>query len=392
LAEMAAEKQVKEQIVVLAAGGTGGHLFPAQALAEELQRRGYEIHLLTDSRVRDYGSKFPATRVYDVPSATVTLRQPWRLPGRAWRLWRGYRVSKTILLQLKPRVVVGFGGYPSFPPAAAAARLNLPSIIHEQNAVMGRANRAVAARATIIASSFSSIANLSPRLRSKIELTGNPVRSEVLKFAGSAYDKPTAEKIFRILVFGGSQGARFFSEIIPLTARELAGPIRRKLKIIQQCRPEDIDQVKAKYQELGIEHDVKAFFTDLPKHMAEAHLVICRSGASTVAELAVIGRPAILVPLPHAVDNDQLRNAESFTSAGGGWLLPQAELTAEALAAVLTHLRYHEGELMNAAGAALEQGRPDAAARLADAVERLATAPKKMFVSGEVRLHHEATP
>jgi UDP-N-acetylglucosamine--N-acetylmuramyl-(pentapeptide) pyrophosphoryl-undecaprenol N-acetylglucosamine transferase len=258
--------------------------------------------------------------------------------------------------------------------------------------VMGRANRAVARRASIIASSFPAIANLPAALKAKVELTGNPVRSQVLKYAGSAYDKPTAERTFRILVFGGSQGARFFSEIMPLAAVEFAGPMRRKLKITQQCRQEDIAQVKAKYQELGIEHEVEAFFTDLPKRMAGAQLVICRSGASTIAELTVIGRPAILVPLPHAVDNDQQRNAESFTSAGGGWLLPQAELTAETLAAILTHLRYHEADLANAAKAALEQGRPDAAGRLADVVERLASQPIKRFVPGKVRLRHEAAP
>lgn len=389
---MAAKKREGKQTIVLAAGGTGGHLFPAQALAEELQRRGYEIHLITDARVRDYGSDFPAARVYDVPSATITWRRPWALPRRAWRLWRGYGLSKTILLQAKPSVVVGFGGYPSFPPIAAAARLRLPIIIQEQNAVMGRANRALASRAAVIASSFPTIASLPPALRAKVQLTGNPVRSQVLKLAKSPYDKPTAEKIFRILVFGGSQGARFFSEIMPLAAAELAGAMRRKLKITQQCRPEDIDQVKARYEELGIEHEVAAFFTDLPKRMAGAHLVICRSGASTIAELTVIGRPAILVPLPHAVDNDQLRNAESFTSAGGGWLLPQAELTAETLAATLTHLRYHEGDLMNAAKAAAEQGRPDAARRLADVVEGLAAARIKMFVPEKASLRHEATP
>lgn len=389
---MAADKREGDQTIVLAAGGTGGHLFPAQALAEELQRRGHEIHLITDSRVRDYGSEFPASRIYDVPSATVTLRRAWKLPAQLWRLWRGYNISRTILLQLKPRAIVGFGGYPSFPPIAAAARLNLPTVIHEQNAVMGRANRAVARRASIIASSFPAIANLPAALKAKVELTGNPVRSQVLKYAGSAYDKPTAERTFRILVFGGSQGARFFSEIMPLAAVEFAGPMRRKLKITQQCRQEDIAQVKAKYQELGIEHEVEAFFTDLPKRMAGAQLVICRSGASTIAELTVIGRPAILVPLPHAVDNDQQRNAESFTSAGGGWLLPQAELTAETLAAILTHLRYHEADLANAAKAALEQGRPDAAGRLADVVERLASQPIKRFVPGKVRLRHEAAP
>jgi UDP-N-acetylglucosamine--N-acetylmuramyl-(pentapeptide) pyrophosphoryl-undecaprenol N-acetylglucosamine transferase len=386
------EKRERKQTIVLAAGGTGGHLFPAQALAEELNRRGYETHLMTDSRVRDYGSEFPATRVYDVPSATINLRQPWKLPSHAWKLWQGYDISKTILLQLRPEVVVGFGGYPSFPPLMAAAQLKLPIILHEQNAVMGRANRVLAGRATIIASSFAAIANLNPALKSKVEFTGNPVRAQVLKFAGAPYDKPIAEKAFRLLVFGGSQGAQFFSEIMPQAVAELAGAIKRKLRITQQCRPEDVDTVKAKYEKLGVDHEVATFFTDLPKRMAAAHLVICRSGASTVAELSVIGRPAILVPLPHALDNDQLRNADSFASAGGGWLMRQEELTAEGLAATLTHLRFDETELADTARAALDQGRPDAAQRFADVVERLSASPVGAIVQETASVSHEATP
>ncbi len=340
--------------------------------------------------MREYGADFPAARVYDVPSATISFNSPWRLPGRAWKLWQGYGISKTILLQLRPRVVVGFGGYPSFPPVAAAARLQIPVVLHEANAVMGRANMAMAKRATAIASSFPRIANLPADLMGKVQLTGNPVRQQVLKLAGSPYDPGDLEKTFRIVVFGGSQGAKFFSEIMPAAAAELPGPLRRKLKIVQQCRAEDIEAVKAKYDELGIDSEVQAFFTDLPERMAASHLVIARSGASTIAELSVIGRPAILVPLPHAVDNDQLRNAQSFTAAGGGWLMAQAELTPERLAATIMHLRYHEGDLAEAAQAALEQGRPDAASRLAEAVEKLA-APVKNYIPEGASLSHEAT-
>jgi UDP-N-acetylglucosamine--N-acetylmuramyl-(pentapeptide) pyrophosphoryl-undecaprenol N-acetylglucosamine transferase len=388
---MAASNSEREDRVVLAAGGTGGHLFPAQALAEELARRGYGIHLMTDGRVRDYGADFPAQRIYDIPSATISLGSPWKLPQRAWRLWKGYQLAKTILLELRPKAVVGFGGYPSFPPVAAAARLRLPIIIHEANAVLGRANRAMASRASVIASSFSRMASLPPDLAAKVQFTGNPVRLQVLKLAGARYEPASPERTFRLLVFGGSQGARFFSEIMPTAAAELPGALRRKLSIVQQCRVEDAKQVKAKYDELGIENQVAPFFPDLPKKMAEAHLVIARSGASTVAELSVIGRPAILVPLPHSVDNDQLRNADSFASAGGGWLMPQADLTAETLAATITHLRYHEGDLASAARAALEQGRPDAASRLADVVEGLA-APIASFIPENASLSHETTP
>jgi UDP-N-acetylglucosamine--N-acetylmuramyl-(pentapeptide) pyrophosphoryl-undecaprenol N-acetylglucosamine transferase len=293
-------------------------------------------------------------------------------------------------MQLRPQAVVGFGGYPSFPPVAAAARLRIPIILHEANAVMGRANMAMAKRATVIASSFPRIANLPLKLRERVHLTGNPVRAQVLKLAGSPYEPPGSEKIFRLLVFGGSQGAKFLSEIMPAAAAEFPGPLRRRLKITQQCRPEDVEPVRAKYEELGIDSEVEAFFTDLPRRMAASHLVIARSGASTVAELAVIGRPAILVPLPHAVDNDQLRNAESFTASGGGWLMAQGDLTPERLAATIMHLRYHDSDLAEAARAALEQGKPDAASRLAELVERLVQ-PVRNYIPEGASLSHEAT-
>jgi UDP-N-acetylglucosamine--N-acetylmuramyl-(pentapeptide) pyrophosphoryl-undecaprenol N-acetylglucosamine transferase len=388
---MASPERNADNVIVLAAGGTGGHLFPAQALAEELQRRGYLIHLITDSRVSEFGKDFPAERIYDVPSATVTLKSPWKLPGRLFRLMHGYVLSKAVLRKLKPRAIVGFGGYPSFPPLAAAARLRLPIILHEANAVLGRANMAIAKRASLIASSFPTLTNLPAALQSKVQLTGNPVRSQVLKFAGAPYDPPAAEKTFRLLVFGGSQGAQFFSELVPAAIAELPGVVRRNIAVTQQCRPEDVEAVRARYEELGVEGEVAHFFADLPQRMTAAHLVICRSGASTIAELTVIGRPAILVPLPHSVDSDQLRNAESFANGGGGWLLRQSELTAESLAATLMHLRYEETELTDAARAALDQGRPDATERLADAVAALAAPPVNVFIPETIGVRHEAT-
>jgi UDP-N-acetylglucosamine--N-acetylmuramyl-(pentapeptide) pyrophosphoryl-undecaprenol N-acetylglucosamine transferase len=325
-----------------------------------------------------------------VPSATISLSSPWRVPQRAWTLWRGYSISKTILLQLPPQVVVAFCGYPSSPPVAGASRLRIPLVLHEANAVMGRANLAMAKWATVIASSFPRIANLAAALRNKVQLTGNPVREQVLKLAGSPYEPAGPDSTFQIIVFGGSQGAKFFAEIMPAAVAELPGPLRRKLRIVQQCRAEDVEAVKAKFDELGIDSEVQAFFTDLPKRMAASHLVIARSGASTVAELSAIGRPAILVPLPHAVDNDQLRNAESFTAAGGGWLMAQSDLTPERLAATIMHLRYHESDLAEAARAALEHGKPDAARHLADMVEKLA-APVRNYIPEGASLSHEAT-
>ncbi len=358
--------------VVLAAGGTGGHLFPAQALAEELVRRGYAIHLMTDERVKDYGKSFPALEVHQIPSATLSLSKPWLAPGRALTLYKGYGRAKTVLQKLRPVAVVGFGGYPSFPPILAAAKLKIPSVIHDQNAVMGRANRMLAKHATRVASSFPELANLPAHARSKLVITGNPVRDVVLKERASPYRAPNAAETFRLLVFGGSQGARFFAEFMPDVMKELPEAVRRNIHVTQQCRVEDLDRVKTAFAQLGFAHELQPFFMDMPSRIASSHLVFCRSGASTIAELGVIGRPAIMVPLPHALDNDQLRNAESFANAGAGWIRQQGNLTAPDLAAFLTRLRYQENELNAAAAAALGHGKPDAARRLADLVESIA--------------------
>jgi len=360
------------KIIVLAAGGTGGHLFPAQALAEELVRRGYVIHLMTDERVRDYGKSFPAAETHVVPSATLSLSDPLRLPGRALRLYRGYRQARAMLARLAPVAVVGFGGYPSFPPIVAAARLGIPSLVHDQNAVMGRANRVLSGYATAVASSFPSLAGLPPAASGKLVFTGNPVRDIALRERAAPYPELGPGKSFHLLVFGGSQGAQFFGEFMPKAMAELSPQMRAGVRLTQQVRPENLSQVSTLYADLGVTCELSAFFMDMPKRIAAAHLVVCRSGASTIAELGVIGRPAIMVPLPHALDNDQLRNAESFAAAGAGWVRPQAELDPREFAAFLTRLRDQEAELKTAAAAALGHGKPDAALRLADLTERIA--------------------
>ncbi len=355
--------------IVLAAGGTGGHLFPAQALAEELARRGYVIHLMTDERVRDYGKAFPAAETHVVLSATISLSKAWLLPGRGWRLFKGYLQARAILKRVRPLAVVGFGGYPSFPPIFAAARLGIPSCVHDQNAVMGRANRVLAKFATAVASSFPTLQGLPAGAEKKLTITGNPVRDIVLKHRAAPYP---AIAPFHLLVFGGSQGAQFFGEFMPKVLAAMTPEARKAMVLTQQVRPENMSEVKALYAGLDVNCELQPFFMDMPARIAAAHLVVCRSGASTIAELGVIGRPAIMVPLPHAIDNDQLRNAESFARAGAGWVHPQASLEPKDFAAFLTRLASQEGELKTAAAAALGHGRPDAAQRLADLTERLA--------------------
>ena len=358
--------------VLLAAGGTGGHLFPAQSLAEELQRRGASVHLITDARGGRYQGKFPADAVHVVASDTFRGRNPIALARTLWRIGSGVVASMRLMLKLKPAVLVGFGGYPSFPPLAAAWLLRIPTCLHEQNAVMGRANRALGRRATAIATSFPETAMVEARARSKVTHTGNPVRSNVVEAARSPYVAPDPAGAFNLLVFGGSQGARIFSDVVPGTIARLDKDLQARLHVTQQVRGEDLERVGMYYRELGIKAEVAAFFGDLPARIAKSHLVVARSGASTVAELAAIGRPAILVPLPHALDNDQLMNASALARAKAAWVLPQSSFTPHKLADELTRLMNAPDMLVNAAGAAQRLGRLDAVAKLADLVLRLA--------------------
>lgn len=355
--------------IVLAAGGTGGHLFPAQALAEELNRRGYAVHLMTDERVRDYGKSFPAAEIHIVHAATITPSRPLKVPGQMLRLYGGYRAARAILARIKPLAVVGFGGYPSFPPILAASRLGISSCVHDQNAVMGRANRVLAKWADAVASSFPDLIGLPAEARTKLTFTGNPVRDVALQQQGAPYPGPGS---FNLLVFGGSQGAQFFSEFMPKVFAAMTAQDRQNLRVTQQVRAENMDAVRTAYAALGLDCELNPFFMDMPARIAGAHLVICRSGASTIAELGVIGRPAIMVPLPHALDNDQLKNAESFAAAGAGWVQPQASLEPKSFAAFLTKLRSQHAELQQAAAAAIGHGKPDAAQRLADLTEKIA--------------------
>ncbi len=352
------------KLVVLAAGGTGGHLFPAQALAETLVKRGFRVHLMTDERVRDYGKSFPAEKTHVVPSASPSLKRPLGL----LKLFRGYRAAKAILKIENPVAVVGFGGYPSFPPIYAAAALGIPSAVHEQNAVLGRANKMLSSKVNAVAASFASMVGLPEEARTKLVLTGNPVRAVALKEKAAPYP---SGPMFNLLVFGGSQGAKFFSDFIPSVFAEMPEGLRKKIVLTQQCRDEDLVRVRAAYVELGIAADLQAFFSDMPQRIAGSHLVISRSGASTIAELGVIGRPAIMVPLPHAIDNDQLRNAQSFAGVGAGWVCPQNELEPQAFAELLARLIGDAAGLKKASESALSHGKPDAAERLADVVENI---------------------
>jgi UDP-N-acetylglucosamine--N-acetylmuramyl-(pentapeptide) pyrophosphoryl-undecaprenol N-acetylglucosamine transferase len=283
-------------------------------------------------------------------------------------LARGALSAYVALGRIKPAVVVGFGGYPALPTMFAAARKGLPSVIHEQNAILGRVNRWLAPAVTRIASSFSKLGHVDPLLRDRIAMTGNPVRPAILASI-RPYTAPSAEGPFNLLVFGGSQGARVFSSLLPEAIAKLPDAFRRRLRLVQQCRPEDLEAARARYAAIGIEPVLAPFINDMGERLASAHLVISRAGASTVTELCNVGRPAILIPYPFAMDDHQTANAEEVAAAGAGWVLREAGLTAEILATKLVELAANPVMLSAAAAKAASLGRPNAAAALADLVE-----------------------
>lgn len=360
-----------EPTVMLAAGGTAGHLFPAFALAQELARRSIAVELVTDLRGDKFGTDFPARAIHQVPSATLKGRSPGAMAKTGMTLTRGVAAAFQLLGRVKPQAVIGFGGYPTFPPLMAARLRRIPTALHEQNAVLGRANAMLAKRVDAIATSFENVKGIDAGLQTKVRFTGNPVRDTVIDWSQRAYHKPDASGPLALLVFGGSQGARFFSEAMPPALERLPEALRRRLFVVQQCREEDLAKVEAAYTAIGIRAKLATFFAELPEEMARAHLVVGRAGASTVAELTVMGRPSILVPLPHAIDNDQLANATRLDEAGGALCLEQKDLTPESLADALTRLLGNSDALAAAAANAKAQGRPDAVLRLADLVEEL---------------------
>jgi UDP-N-acetylglucosamine--N-acetylmuramyl-(pentapeptide) pyrophosphoryl-undecaprenol N-acetylglucosamine transferase len=362
-------------VIVLMAGGTGGHLFPAMALAQELRRRGHVIHLMTDERVAGYGDNFPATQTHIVPSATPSISNPLKLVLALAKLGWGTVVAWQMLGGVKADAAVGFGGYPTVPSFLAGRLRGVPGILHDSNAVLGRANHALARFANVLALSFAKTARIEG-FEQKVALTGNPVRDRVCAVANAPYPPLGAGEPIRLLVFGGSQGARAFADLVPPAIALLPPELRSRLRLVQQCRAEDLDRVAEAYRQAKVNVELAPFFTDLPEKMAQSHLVISRSGASTIAELCVIGRPAILVPLPGAIDADQKVNALVLDGAGGGWIAEQSTLSPPILAERLKSLLAAPETLARAAVIAKSLGRPDAVALLADLAEKLARGKK----------------
>lgn len=378
--------------IVIAAGGTGGHMVPAHAVAEELTARGYQISLITDERGTAYPGLFGNMPKHVIPAAS---------PGRSGlrnaihvvrTLFEGKAASGRLFDTYAPAAVLGFGGYPALPAVWAAIAKKIPTLIHEQNAVMGRANRLLARKVDTIATSFADTQQVPGSARDKMVLTGNPVRREIRALRDIAFPSFHGDSIFRVLVIGGSQGARVLSNVVPTAMEMLPLNLRRRLQVTQQCREEDINAVRSAYSRNGIAADLGVYIEDMGARLRWTHLVIARAGASTLSELTTAGRPAILVPLPSAMDDHQTRNCRELAAAGGARVIPEARFTPTELVKQIQKIALEPGALANAARRARSVGIGDAAERVADAAERLMgkAIPERVRLSDDLPLQKGA--
>ena len=355
---------------VLAAGGTGGHMVPAHALAAELAARGHGVLVITDARGAKIPGLFEKIAVHELPAGRLGSG-PISWIKAAFAVLAGRREAIRLYRDHPPQAVVGFGGYPAFPALLAARALDIPTVLHEQNAVLGRVNRLLAGGATAIGTAYPEIERLKPGHSDRLVLVGNPVRAEIARIGEMPFPPFDEVAPLKILVTGGSQGATILGKVVPSGLGMLEPSLRRRLQVVQQCRPDDIEEIRARYAELGIPAELMTYILDMPDKLADAHLVIGRAGASTIAELTAAGRPAILIPFAAATDDHQTANAREMTKAGGARTIPQGEFTPETLARQIEAIAGDPLALSNAAARSLSVGRPHAARDLADLVERV---------------------
>jgi UDP-N-acetylglucosamine--N-acetylmuramyl-(pentapeptide) pyrophosphoryl-undecaprenol N-acetylglucosamine transferase len=363
---------IAKPLVVIAAGGTGGHMFPAQAFADEMRARGWTIALVTDERGKKYAANFPADWSLEVEAATFGSKLPHKLLASALKLRAGTAEARKNFEKTKPALIAGFGGYPSYPSLSAAREMKLPIIIHEQNSVLGRVNRLFATAAKFVACGFDRLDKLPPAAQAAKRVVGNPVRSAIKAVRDKPYPDLNDTSPINILVTGGSQGARLFGEVIPEAIALLSPELRERLIVVQQAREEQVNDVRAAYRAAGVRATVDSFFNDMQDRLAAAHMIIARSGASTVTELAIAGRPSILIPLAIATNDHQTANAEGMVTGAAADVVPEPKFTAEMLAPLLTERLSNAGVLKARAKAAWQLGKPNAARDLADLAEQAA--------------------
>lgn len=366
-------KPTRKPLVIVAAGGTGGHMVPAHAVAERLRAHGYDVALMTDERGLRYPGLFEGVPRHVLASGTLNGGIKGKVAALR-NILAGTGQAHRIMQARRPAVVVGFGGYPALPALLAAISLRIPVAIHEQNAVLGRVNRLLARFTTLIATSFRETRRLKPAFLERTVLTGNPVRRDILALRDLPYPEFNETSAFRILVIGGSQGAKVLADVVPAAIDLLPQELKRRVRITQQCREADLDPVRKLYARIGIAAECSAYITEMADKLRWSHLVIARAGASTLAELTAVGRPSILVPLPTAMDDHQTANARDVADAGGARLIPQAAFTPEALAQAIQGWAEAPATLLEVAAKAKAAGQPEAAEHLAQLVSRIAEA------------------
>jgi UDP-N-acetylglucosamine--N-acetylmuramyl-(pentapeptide) pyrophosphoryl-undecaprenol N-acetylglucosamine transferase len=376
---------------ILAAGGTGGHMVPAHALGRELARRGHRVALITDER----GKRIPGLFA-DIETHVMPAGRPAGGPLGWFKAWLGIRagreMARRLYKRIEPTAVIGFGGYPALPALLGALDAGVATAVHEQNAVLGRVNRLLAGRVDAIATAYPHVQRLKPRYQGKTWLVGNPVREEVKAIGLARFPEYGPDTPLNLLVTGGSQGATILSTVVPAGLGLLPESLRARLRIVQQCRPEDIDAVRAAYRTLGLDAELTTYLEDLPSVLAASHLVIARAGASTIAELTVAGRPAILVPLPSAMDDHQTANAHEMAVEGGARAIPQSQFTAERLASEIQSIAGDPEALIAAAAHAKACGRPKATEDLADLIESFGRTPVMDAIGDDKRAKVVAAP
>jgi len=355
---------------VLAAGGTGGHMVPAHALAAELKGRGHGVLLITDERGARFPGLFKDIPVHILPAGRLGDGPIGWLKAVGSAL-KGRVEAKRLYREHRPDAVVGFGGYPAFPSLLAASAMRVPMVLHEQNAVVGRVNRLLAGETAAIGTAYDQVDRLKSKYADKTVLVGNPVREEVARLGELPFPPFDEFAPLKILITGGSQGATVLGEVVPEGLGLLQPSLRRRLQVVQQCRPDDIERVRNRFAELGIPAELMTYIEDMPDKVADAHLVVGRAGASTIAELTAAGRPAILIPFPSATDDHQTANAREMTKAGGARTIQQTNFTPTVLARQIEAMAADPVALNNAAARALSVGRPHAARDLADLAERI---------------------
>ena len=350
--------------ILLAAGGTGGHMFPAQSLAENLKAKGWEVALMTDARGQKHSTRIPADKIIEVQAASISPRRPIQAIKGILKLAKGVRQAKAFIRDWKPDIVVGFGGYPAFPAMRAAQSMKLPTILHEQNAVLGRVNRVFAAKANHVVSGFDVLKKVSPK--ANVQNLGNPMRAQIMDAVPTSYAPPM--DLINLLCVGGSLGARILSQNIPRAIALLPTDLRSCIKVVQQTTESEVETARALYADMGVEAVCETFFSNIETHLAKAHYIIARAGASSVSEIALMGKPSLLIPLAIAMDDHQTINARSLESHGAADILPESQFTPESVANILQDRLNDSNWLSSAAASARTLGRPNAAHDLAQLV------------------------